>query len=139
MVEFWTLCSTNNISIEKESIEIFERYGDALLGLKQFSHVIVIWWFHENDTPEKRGTLRVHPMGNQAILLTGVFATRSPQRPNPIAISVCKLMSEERNHLHIDGIDARNGTPVIDVKPYIPESDSIPEAEVPRWVGERNK
>ncbi len=115
-------------------IEIHPEYGDGLLGLDQFSHILVFFWFHKNDTPEQRKTLVVHPRGNKANPLTGVFATRSPQRPNPFGISVCEILSIVDNIIYIDKIDAFHNSPVIDIKPYIPGIDSISDAGVPDWV-----
>ena len=115
-------------------IEIDEAYGDGLLGLDQFSHILVFAWFHENDTPEKRKTLRVHPRGDKANPLTGVFATRSPARPNLIALFTCEILSIEGNVIYVKDIDAIHGTPVIDIKPYIPRMDAVSGARVPGWV-----
>ena len=72
-------------------LEIFPTFKEALLGLDEFSHVQVYFWFDRNDSPDKRATLRVHPRRDKANPLTGVFATRSPRRPNPIGYSVCKI------------------------------------------------
>jgi len=108
---------------DQVTIEILKAYEDALLGLDQFSHIIVFSWFHKNDTPEKRTILRVHPRGDRANPLRGVFATRSPVRPNLIAISICTLLSVDRNIIHIDKIDCFNGTPVIDIKPCVLRDD----------------
>ncbi len=120
--------------VDRITIEIYEKYTDALLGLDQFSHIIVFYWFHKSDTEAKRDTLQVHPRGDLKRPLRGVFATRSPVRPNPIGISVCKILSVEKNSIRIDVIDAHDGTPVIDIKPYIPKNDSIPNASFPEWV-----
>ena len=116
------------------TIEIYNKYADALLGLNQFSHVVVLYWFHKNDTPEKRGTLRVHPRGNLSNPLTGVFATRSPRRPNLIGLSVCKVLSIENNLIRIDSIDAFNDSPVLDLKPYIPRTDTVRNPFGPKWA-----
>ncbi|MBU0987287.1 MAG: tRNA (N6-threonylcarbamoyladenosine(37)-N6)-methyltransferase TrmO [Proteobacteria bacterium] len=117
------------------TIEIDKDYTDALLGVDQFSHLMVFYWFHENDTPEKRKVLQVHPRKNEQNPLTGVFGTHSPLRPNLIAISVCKNLAVAGNTIFIDRIDAFDGSPVIDIKPYIPE-DALVSAEmkVPDWV-----
>jgi tRNA-Thr(GGU) m(6)t(6)A37 methyltransferase TsaA len=117
-------------------IKIDEAYGDGLLGLDQFSHILVLAWFHENDTEEKRKTLLVHPRGDKANPLTGVFATRSPARPNLIALFTCEILSIEGNVIYVKDIDAIHGTPVIDIKPYIPRSDAVSGARVPWWVKE---
>ncbi len=121
------------------TIEVYEKYGDALLGLDQFSHIIVCSWFHKNDTPHERKVLQVHPRGNRKNPLTGVFATRSPLRPNLISISVCKILSIHRNTISVDKIDAIDGTPVIDIKPYIPRIDSISDSKIPEWVKKRGQ
>ncbi|NIR13939.1 MAG: SAM-dependent methyltransferase, partial [Desulfobacterales bacterium] len=84
------------------TIEIKPAYEDGLMGLDQNSHLIVFSWFQKSDTPEKRKTLQVHPRGDKANPLTGVFATRSPVRPNPISISACKILSIEGRRIHVD-------------------------------------
>jgi len=114
-------------------IEIDEKYNDALLGLEQFSHINVLYWFHENDNPESRSTLHVHPCGNQKNPLTGVFATHSPLRPNLIALCLCKILSIDGTIIKIDKIDAFNGSPVIDIKSFFPTRLSIPDVRVPDW------
>ena len=100
-----------------------------------FSHLIVCYWFHQNDTPEKRKVLQVHPRKNKQNPLTGVFGTHSPLRPNLIAISFCKKLAIENNTIVIDRIDAFDGSPVIDIKPYIPDDKLISaDITVPAWV-----
>ncbi len=96
----------------------------ALLGLNKHSHVWVFWWFDRNDTPGGRSVLQVHPRGNMANPLTGVFACRSPFRPNLIALTLCKIRSVKGNIVEIDHIDAFADTPILDLKPYIPFIDS---------------
>lgn len=120
---------------EKSTIKIDGKYKDALSGLGGFSHLIVCYWFHKNDIPEKRGILKVHPRKDKRNPLTGVFATHSPVRPNLIAISICGLVGIEDNIIYLDEIDAFDGTPVIDIKPYIPsDAPPSPEIKVPKWV-----
>jgi len=116
------------------ALKIHEPFRDALLGLEGFSHVIVFYWFDRNDTPEKRRILRVHPRRDARNPLTGVFATRSPVRPNLIGYSIAKIESIQDGSITIDEIDAFDGTPIIDLKPYIPADDAIPTATVPDWV-----
>jgi tRNA-Thr(GGU) m(6)t(6)A37 methyltransferase TsaA len=118
----------------RATIEIAPRYRDALLGLEGFSHVWVLWWFDRNDTPEKRNVLRVHPRGNPKNPLTGVFATRSPARPNLIGMTLCRITSVEGTGVRVDHIDAFDNTPVLDLKPHIPDSDGDRAALVPPWV-----
>lgn len=97
-------------------IVIDKEYEPGLMGLDQFSHVTVIYWFDRNDTPEKRSVLQVHPQGNKANPMRGVFATHSPMRPNLIAISRCKILSVKDNIIEVDSIDAFPNTPVLDLK-----------------------
>lgn len=115
-------------------IEIYEKYNEALLGLDKFSHITVCYWFHENDTPEKRNVMQVHPRKNKENPLSGVFATHSPLRPNLIAISICKILTIEGNTIHIDKIDAFDGSPVIDIKCFIPSRALKPDIRLPDWV-----
>jgi tRNA (adenine37-N6)-methyltransferase len=116
-------------------IVLDKKYQDGLHGLDQWSHVQVIWWFDKNDTPEKRGVLQVHPRGNKDNPLTGVFACRAPVRPNLIALSLCKIVSVKDNVVDVDKIDAFDGTPVLDLKPYAPGQDSASDVKVPKWAG----
>ena len=115
-------------------IEIFDEYIDGLLGLDGFSHVTVLFWFDRNDTPEKRRVLRVHPRKNPGNPLTGVFATHSPQRPNLIGLTVCKIISIHGSLIEIEDIDALDGSPVIDLKCYIPGAVRDTDVRVPDWV-----
>jgi tRNA-Thr(GGU) m(6)t(6)A37 methyltransferase TsaA len=113
-------------------IEIFNDYVDGLLGLEGFSHIFVFYWFHQNDAPEKRKTLQVHPRKDPRNPLTGVFATHSPLRPNLIAFSRCKMIAITDHFIEIDEIDAYDGSPVIDIKCYIPLEDEA--VRLPDWV-----
>jgi tRNA-Thr(GGU) m(6)t(6)A37 methyltransferase TsaA len=116
-------------------IEIFDDFTDGLFGLDGFSHIYVFYWFHENDTPEKRQTLQVHPRGDSQNPLTGVFGTHSPVRPNLIALTLCKVLAIAGNCIQIEDIDALDRSPVIDIKCYIPDDAQDATAyRVPKWV-----
>jgi tRNA-Thr(GGU) m(6)t(6)A37 methyltransferase TsaA len=128
---------TVEIDGDETLLRIDEEYEDALKGLDEFSHVLVFYWFHKNDTPEKRSILQVHPRGDPRNPLTGVFATRSPVRPNLMALTVCEILSVKDNVICVDKIDALPGSPIVDLKPYIPACDSVPDAKVPAWVHSR--
>ncbi len=122
---------------EETFILLEDEYWDATLNLDKFSHLIVIWWIDGHDNPESRGTLVVTPKparGNSSAR-SGVFACRSPVRPNPIGHSVVALIGiqDEGRRIVIDRIDARDGTPVVDIKPYMPTSDRVDGARVPSW------
>ena len=115
-------------------IEIDDEYSDALLGLDGFSHIYVLYWFHENDSPEKRKVLQVHPRKDKRNPLTGVFATHSPLRPNLIALSLCKILAVDGSTITIDEIDAMDKSPVVDIKCYIPSTRSFTDLRLPTWV-----
>lgn len=89
------------------------RLVDGLLGLEPHTDVIVLCYFHRAD----RDVLQVHPRGDRSRPLRGVFATRSPVRPNPIAVTSTRIQRIEDNVLHVIGLDAVDGTPVVDIKP----------------------
>lgn len=101
----------------KTYIVVDKRYQPALMGVEELKSIWVFYWFDRNDSPEKRATLQVHPRGDMARPLRGVFATRSPFRPNLIAQSEVEVISVRDNIIEIDGIDAFPDTPVLDLKP----------------------
>ena len=101
----------------KTYIEIEQRYQPALMGVEELRSIWVLYWFDRNDTPEKRSVLQVHPRGNPDNPLRGVFATRSPLRPNLIALSQVGILGVKGTLIEIDGIDAFADTPVLDLKP----------------------
>lgn len=117
-----------------ESTLVFEpefRGEDALRGLEGFSHLWLVWVFHRTARRDWSPTVRPPRLGGNARM--GVFATRSPFRPNPIGLSAVELAGMERTArwgtvLHLRGADLVDGTPVLDIKPYLPYADCIPEA-----------
>lgn len=115
-------------------VTVRPELAPALEGLAGFSHVWVFFWFHEHDRSEERAILKVHPRRDPANPLTGIFATRAPVRPNLIGLTACRIVSVKGNVLEVESLDAREGSPVLDLKPYIPGSDALPEAQVPWWV-----
>ena len=120
---------------EASRLRIFDRYHDAILGLDGYSHIFVLYWFDRNDTPEKRSVLRVHPRGNPDNPLTGVFACRAPARPNLIGLTLCKVLSVADGTIQVEKIDAFDGTPIVDIKPYIPSTDSVTrDMRTPEWL-----
>ncbi|MBI4522246.1 MAG: SAM-dependent methyltransferase [Deltaproteobacteria bacterium] len=98
-------------------IVLYKKYQPGLMGVEKLSEIWVVWWFNRNDNPRMRSILRVHPRGNPANPLRGVFATHAPMRPNLIALSRCKVVSVKNNVVEIDEIDAAPDTPVLDLKP----------------------
>jgi tRNA-Thr(GGU) m(6)t(6)A37 methyltransferase TsaA len=114
-------------------IIVNEGLKEALIGIDEFSHIIVIYWMHRTPASE-RSVMKVHPQRNQNLPIIGVFATRSPARPNPIGIATVKLLECRDNILKVIGLDAIDGTPVLDIKPHIPGLDSPSPARIPGWV-----
>ncbi len=98
-------------------VEVFKEYEDGLSDLDGFSHIILIFAFHKSDGY----SLKVKPFLDEH--LRGLFATRSPRRPNPIGISVVKLKGIKGNIMSVNGVDMIDGTPLLDIKPYVPEFD----------------
>jgi tRNA-Thr(GGU) m(6)t(6)A37 methyltransferase TsaA len=117
------------------AIEIDEPYRDALIGLEGFSHVNVLFWCHLLDAADyRRATVAERPYRDAPERL-GIFATRSPVRPNPIALSPVPVLSIDpaAGIVRIPFIDAEPGSPVLDIKPYHPAVDRIREVAVPDW------
>lgn len=97
------------------TVEILPEYEEGLKGIENFSHIILLCHFHKRDTE----TVKVKPPHDDKV--RGVFATRSPTRPNPIGLSVVRLLKVRGRKLHIQNVDIIDGTPVLDIKPYIPD------------------
>jgi tRNA-Thr(GGU) m(6)t(6)A37 methyltransferase TsaA len=116
----------------RASIEINPDLTKALEGLEGFSHIIVLYWLHR--AVFDKNNLKTYPMGNQNVPLQGLFAVRTPKRPNPIGKSTVRLLSRRGNILDVQGLDAIDGSIVLDIKPYIPGYDSAAGATVPDWV-----
>jgi tRNA-Thr(GGU) m(6)t(6)A37 methyltransferase TsaA len=112
---------------------IDDAYAAAISGVEGFSHLLVLYWAHRVPA-ERRKTQAVHPMGRKDIPEQGVFATCSPARPNPILTTVVRLTGRRNNTLQVTGLDAVDGSPVLDIKPYIPANLRVDDAEVPEWV-----
>ncbi len=118
---------TGKIIFEKEF-----RYEDAFRGLEQFSHLWLIWEFSENKKDDWSATVRPPRLGGNKRI--GVFATRSPFRPNSLGLSCVKLEAIEKDEkygivLTVSGADLMNNTPIYDIKPYIPYADGIEQAQ----------
>lgn len=105
---------------------------DAMDGLEDFSHIIVLFWMHRSPAWECSMS-KTHPQMRPDLPLIGVLATRSPVRPNPLGLAVVRLLERRGNVLRVEGLDAIDGTPVVDIKPYLP-NDSAAQARVPDWV-----
>ncbi len=114
-------------------IVVDPRWEEALDGIEEFSHVTVLFWLHQVEG--ERGTsVKVHPQGRQDLPEVGIFATRTPRRPNPIGLTTVKLLGRQGNVLLVLGLDALDGTPLLDLKPYLTRGDLWPEAIGPAWL-----
>lgn len=112
-------------------IHVRPEFSDGLDGVNDYSHLLILFWLHE--IPElKRMTLKVHPRGRADLPITGVFAVRTNLRPNPIGLTLVELTGVEGNVLTVRGLDAFDGTPVLDIKPY-DYWDIAKEIKVPKW------
>jgi len=116
------------------TVAIDPGYAAGLHGIEGFSHIVLLVALHaaRRMAPGDAGGLTVIPFGTDEP--RGVFATRSPSRPNPIGLTVVRLLRREGCTLHVDGLDLLDGTPVLDVKPYVPQHDIAPDARED-WVG----
>ncbi|MBI2906302.1 MAG: tRNA (N6-threonylcarbamoyladenosine(37)-N6)-methyltransferase TrmO [Chloroflexi bacterium] len=115
----------------ESEIVLRPELADGLWRIEEFSHLVIIFWI---DRVGDERPLKVHPRGNQGLPLMGVFATRAPQHPNPLGITDVELLGINGNVLRVRGLDALNGTPVLDIKPYLPPAFAPGEIRVPEWV-----
>lgn len=116
-------------------IEVEKSYIPALQALDGFSHINVIWWFSDFDDEQSRSTLQTEQPYKGAPEVMGIFSTRSPLRPNPIALTTVNIIDidYEKGVIHIAFIDANDNTPVLDIKPYTPSLDRVERPSVPAW------
>lgn len=116
-------------------LKVDEPYRAALAGLDGFGYANVLFWCHGLDDQEYRRVVTCEKPYRRAPQTLGIFATRSPVRPNPIALSPCALLGvdEETGVVRLAWIDAEDGSPLVDIKPYHPAVDRIREARVPEW------
>ena len=113
-------------------ITIDAAWSEALGGIEEFSHIWVVWWIDGFTEPPERK--QVHPEGRSEMPLVGLFATRSPHRPCPVGITAVRLVRRNGRRLYVEGLDAFEGTHVLDIKPYLRRGDLIEEASAPDWL-----
>lgn len=125
------------VECEGEEIKLVldKAYAPALAGLEGFSHIQVLWWFSESDNSEARNILTEKSPYKRAPEVLGTFATRSPMRPNPIALDTVQITYIDRENMVIGltYLDAYDGSPVLDIKPYTPCIDRVESPSVPDW------
>ena len=124
------------VKIDQDScyIEVYPPFVSGLRHIGKFSHLFVLWWISMRDNPQDRSQLLASPPKLEKEIETGVFSSRSPARPNPIGLTKVKLLKVEDNRLYIDRIDAIDGTPVLDIKPFLPgDTAKIEDLRLPEW------
>ena len=136
------------VGVVKNSINDREHYGwkniysdilvkgeylPALDGLADFSHIIVLFWL-DKVTSEERATRRAHPQRKDEIPELGIFAWHSSRRPNPIGMSVVRLLEVQGNGVKVEGLDAIDGTPALDLRPYVESYYHVAHSREPAWV-----
>lgn len=116
-------------------IQLETPYIKALRGLDGFGHINVLWWFSDFDNADSRNVLEEDQPYKNAPEKMGTFATRSPLRPNPIALSVAEIINIDYTNgmIQIAYIDANDKTPILDIKPYTPSLDRVESPNVPNW------
>ena len=119
-------------------IALFPEYAAGLKGLEDFSHVIIVTFLHRAKCEQSRHIQR-RPRGLESMPLLGIFAQRAKDRPNPIGITAVELLGVGSDYIEVRGLDAIDGTPVLDIKPYFPDYDKIDNSTVPEWVEELMK
>lgn len=114
---------------------IQERYRKGLQDIEGFSHIVVLWWAHHLDSQSHRKALMTKPPYAPGRTI-GVFATRSPRRPNPIGLTCCgiKDICHPEGIIVVNNIDTDDGTPILDIKPYYPVLDRISDVTLPEWA-----
>jgi tRNA (adenine37-N6)-methyltransferase len=126
---------TSHADDKISEIVIHPEFADLLDGVEDFSHILVLYWAHKVDAEGRRLT-KVHPMGRKDLPLVGVFSTCSPARPNPILAIAVRLLERNGSTLRVEGLDAVDGSPVIDIKPYLPSYYSVPGAQLSGWMNQ---
>jgi tRNA-Thr(GGU) m(6)t(6)A37 methyltransferase TsaA len=116
-------------------VVIFPQWEELLDGIEGFSHILVLYWPHLMD-PERRDLRKVHPIGRKDLPLQGIFATCSPVRPNPVLVSAVRLLECDGNILRVEGLEAVDNSPVIDIKPYAQTYYGVENPTVPAWMAQ---
>lgn len=117
---------------EVSEIVVDKKLADALDGIEDYSHVIIVYWMDK----VKEKVIKHRPQGNPNVPIVGIFSCRCPPRPNPIGITTVELLGRKGNTIKVKGLDILDGTPVIDIKPYWTKYDRVENARIPAWVDE---
>ncbi len=107
------------------NIILKDEYADGLDDIEQHKHLIIVFWAHRSSSDDRRKRVKIHPQRREDLPLTGVFSTSSPSRPNSTLVTVVLFVKREGKVLTVKGLDALDDSPVIDIKPYMPEYHAI--------------
>lgn len=136
-MEQFTINSIGKVRADNNGmcIELEKEFAAALTNLEGFGHINVLWWFDQSDNSDSRSKLVEESPYKGSPEMLGTFATRSPERPNPIALTCASVtyIDCENGIIGLDFIDAADGTPVLDIKPYTPSLDRVEHPIVPKW------
>ena len=127
--------SQGNWATVDSEIHLDPEYAAGLQGLEGFSHVLVIFFLDRAQGFDRKTQLLRRPRGMEDMHEVGVFAQRTKYRPNPIGVTAVKLLGIDGNVVRVRGLDALDGTPVLDIKPYMPPFDRVDDVRMPPWVG----
>jgi len=116
-------------------LELLPEFAPGLTGLEAFSHAVVLTYLHEAAFDPGQH-LRRKPRGLEHLPRIGIFAQRAKDRPNPIGVTAVRILGVAEGALLVRGLDAIDGTPILDIKPYVPEFDRVDDATAPTWLGE---
>jgi tRNA (adenine37-N6)-methyltransferase len=114
-------------------LHIAPHLADGLRGIEQFSHAIVLFWMHQASFQPGTDLVR-RPRGREDMPELGIFAQRAKHRPNPIGLTVVRLLARNGPVLTVRGLDAIDASPILDIKPYFPEFDAVDLPAVPEWA-----
>jgi tRNA-Thr(GGU) m(6)t(6)A37 methyltransferase TsaA len=109
------------------------KYEEALQGIEDYSHILVLFWLSRVPPGIRGRMLKVHPKSRADLPLVGIFSTRTQYRPNPIGLTLVQLIGRRKNILRVRGLDAMNGSPVLDIKPISPRTEFPGRVQVPEW------
>ena len=129
-----TKMSQGNWATVESEICLDPRYAPGLKGIDGFSHLVVVFYLHQAAGFDPDNQLLRRPRGMESMHEVGVFAQRTKYRPNPIGVTSVELRAVRDNVVVVRGLDALDGTPVLDLKPYIPVFDCVAGARMPDWV-----
>ncbi|MDO7785878.1 SAM-dependent methyltransferase [Desulforamulus aquiferis] len=131
------LKSIGKVCVDDQGMRLIldKEYIPALTNLEDFSYINVLWWFSKCDNLESRSKLTEKSPYKNSPGILGTFATRSPERPNPIALttSYVTYIDSQNGIIGLAYIDADDGTPILDIKPYTPSLDRVENPSVPKW------